>query len=284
MARRSSDISLLLLILILFSASIGFLHGSKMGPQEADIPERSEVLSVEDALDTMQTVLLSGNMDQAAQLLIRPTTPQEALDVVLQGKAVIPLSDMQQILLLIAAIAYQTEEEQDMRYFDKLAKLFPDEPIFIYAYDRYAPFLQEITQWAEKNKKMSLLQNWKMSSFLAAIEANNEPLLRWLYAHNVRPSAKEATTLLDQVVAGNKDVSFVPLLVRQLKANPDYSADGKMSVLMKAAANGNYRMVRALVEVGADSDLILDNQTGSAIQVAYENGYPLIERFLRQQK
>ena len=51
---------------------------------------------------------------------------------------------------------------------------------------------------------------------------------------------------------------------------------------MQATKNNNKQMVKALLEVNADPDIVLDPQVGSAIQIALENGFVEIEQLLRQ--
>ncbi len=143
-------------------------------------------------------------------------------------------------------------------------------------------FIPAIVSWAHAENKPHILNNWKNKSIAYAIELNDEPLLSQLYTNGIRPLQEEVSHLLYKLVGENKDVAFVPFLVQRLEADPNYSPDKKMTVLMQAVKNGNKQMVKALLEQDADPNLILDSQIGSAIQIAFENGFVEIERLLRQ--
>ena len=284
MPRRSSDMSLLLFVLILFSASIGFLHGIKtpsasLGSSASN--RESEKLTLDDSLDEMQMLLTSSNMEDAGKMLIRPMMHEDVALTILENVRFSP-TDEQKIALLISAISNQEQAEKRTKLIGYLLQFFPNSPIFAYDLHQPAAFIPAIVSWAQAENKPHILNNWKNKSIAYAIELNDEPLLSRLYTSGIRPLQEEVSHLLYKVVEDNKNVAFVPFLVQRLEADPNYSPDKKMTVLMQATKNNNEQMVKALLELNADPNLILDSQIGNAIQIAFENGFVEIERLLRQ--
>ncbi len=284
MSRRSSDMSLLLFILILFSASIGFLHGIKTPSASLDSGasnEESEKLILDDSRDMIQALLDSNNMEEAGKMLVSPLMHDDLALNILENVR-FSLTDEQKIRLLIAAISNQEQSEKRTKLIGYLLLFFPNSPIFAYDLHQPTAFIPAIASWAQAEGKPHVLNNWKNRSIAYAIELNDEPLLSRLYASGIRPAQEKVSHLLYKVVEDNKDVAFVPFLVQRLEADPNYSPDKKMTVLMQATKNNNKQMVKALLEVNADPDIVLDPQVGSAIQIALENGFVEIEQLLRQ--
>lgn len=286
MPRKSSDISLLLFILILFSASIGFLHGFKTtaGDAQVIIEDKNQPLGLQDALDLIEPLLFSENMDLAALTLVNYnlTVAKNVLEAILENKSVV-LPDPLKINLLISAIAHSPSDEKRLPFFDFLQDYFPDEPIFYYVSEKTTGFFPAALHWAKRNENNGqLVKQWQKRSMDIAVGESDPAFLAFLYGNGLRTSTNHASQLLDQVTLEQKNVSFVPFLIRQLSAEANFSSDGKKTVLMKAVANNNLPMVRALLEEGASPTKVLDSTVGNAIQIAFEKGFVKIEELLRR--
>ena len=283
MKRKASDISLLLTILVLFSASIGLLHGFKFTLVAAEATPASRIgLGLQDAFDANTLLLQSDNMDKVAKTLQQydANTRQRILDdLLLDGKEL--LSDAQKIKLLIGCAKYSQDDQPTRdRYFDLLAEHFSDKPVLAYFVDEYVGIIPVLKRWAKQKRKKELFARWKGKSLVHIVEMNDPSLLEQLYIHDIRFTPKEASLLLDSVVSLQKDPAFVPLLIEKFHADPNFSSDGKRTVLMKAVSANNSGLVRVLANRGADAHRVLDSDVGSANQIAQENKLDEIIRIL----
>ena len=287
MKKKYSDIVLLVVVFALFGASIGILHGrKKIGDSVARSGDSDRViLSLQDSIDYLQPFLIAGNMDNVASTLHQFSEPVlfEALEAII-GNRTIFLTDEQKVKLLVSAILYDPSPAKRKTMLSLLIDRFKGLPVFAYAAYRYKDVFPLIKAAARKMGVRSVVADWKQRSIDQAIKNDDVDLLTELYTNDIRPTSKEASRLLHDVVVGNKNVAFVPLLVRQLGAQANYSSDGKRTLLIEAVQKGNSGMVQALLDVGSDAKRILNPAIGSARQVAYERGYALIEQILREHK
>ncbi len=275
---KRADIGLLVMISILFGASVGILHGRKKN--KIEVTADGEVtLSTQDALDLMQPLLMAGSLDIAAQSMQQFSEPVviDALMALINNQGV-SLTDQEKVALIIGLAHYNPKIQSSL--FTLLKKQFPYQPIFLIgAQHQYGDAIPPLLVWAKDYSR--ILAGWIYSSLHGAVEINNPDLIDQLYAQGLRLDSSLASKLLYAVVHGNKDVAFVPFFVRRFGANVDYSPDGKHSLLMDAVGNRNESMARALLEEGANPSLILDDEVGSAAQIAYDRGYAAIEQLIR---
>ncbi len=280
MRQEKSDISLLLIILVLFSASIGLLHGFKFTMLSASSDETHISLSRQDILDILFMQLRSDNMEKAAEALQQ--FDQSAQSQVLQSILSDPaLSDEQKIVFLAASAATIDDASRKAELFDALYTQFASMPVFALIVDRYPQLIKLIQRWSAKDQK-DAFDTWKNGSIAYVLQHDNVPLLTKLYANGIRLTPTEASVVLDRVVTERRDAGFVPLLVRTFGADVSYSPDGKRTLLIQAVDTNNPEMVRALRDEGASPRLVLDQAVGSAISVAHDNGFHEIEIILEE--
>ncbi len=270
MKRNESDISLLLTVLILLSASIGLLHGLKFTSVGAEDKSGSELsLSPQDGMDIVQPLLDSQNYIGVARAFgqFDINTQKSLLDRLLFGDT--GSYTKEQKVKIVAAILRETKNDRMKEYsIDLLAQYFPQDPIFLYAFPEFGIFIPTIKEAMDKRGKNSLYNSWKNQSLTELIRFNRPDLLEFMYINGVRLTSKEASNMLDVIVSLEKEPAFVPLLIKQFGANPNFSSDRKRTVLMKAAQSRNKGLYKALIDLGANEGLILDSSIGSAEQIA----------------
>ncbi len=281
MKQEKSDISLLLIILVLFSASIGLLHGFKISLVSASSGEMKRPLSLQDMLDLIFPHLFSDNMKKAAEGILQfdHDSQEKVLQHILHDKGR-GLTDVQKIKLVGAFAAQQEDSARKAEMFGLLSSNFPNDPIFAFIVAEHPELIISMRKWAKKEHKKEIFNKWKHRSIIHALMQNEVPLLTDLYTNGIRLTPKEASAILDRVVVEKRDIGFVPLLIRKFGANIHYSSDGKRTALIKAVETKNPDMVRVLIDEGADPDLKLDPIVGSALQVAAQNGLVEIEGIL----
>ncbi len=285
MKRERSDISLLLIILVLFSASIGLLHGFKISLLSASSDQAERIsLSEQDAFDMVSSFLSSDDMVGMAKTLQQfdPKTQSGFLQKILKGDGIV-FTDTQKVRLLGSLAAFQDDVIKKAELFSRLSKQFPQMPLFVLLIAEQPKLIASIKKWAKKENKKEIYNEWKKLSVIEAIKMNNVALLTDLYTNGVRMAPTEASVFLDRVVMQKKDVGFVPLLIGKFGANVHYSGDGKRTALMKAVETNNPDMVRVLIDEGANPHLILDPIVGSAVQLAAEKKLKDIEKIISGQ-
>lgn len=289
MKKKSYDIALLLVVLLLFSASLGVLHGRKTGPAGSGISIADDVariiLNKEDALDYLDRLIIGGNVDTIARVLHQfdDFVLFETLDAILddQGRTLTP---EQKIQLLLAAIVHDPTREKQNIFIVKLVDGFSEYPVFYQAMSFYNAAIPPIMAWAKRTYRPKSVRRWARHSLHKVIDEGDVEGLKSLVAHGIRPTKKQASELLRRIVLESRPPEFVSILVQELGANPNYSFDKKHTVLMEAVNEKNAPMVRALLSVGARPDLILDPAVGSAKQLSFQNGDSEIDLIFSDQK
>ncbi len=282
MRREQSDISLLLMVLVLFSASIGLSHGFKISLISAS-DTKSVSLSEQDMFDVLFPQLISDNMDKAAIALQQfdSAAQLKVLQQVIKGDR-IALTDLQKIMFIGALASYAQDASQRAALFALLKKSFPDQPVLALIATQYPHIVGSLIEWAKNDRaNEKLLRKWRYASTAYAVAQDNVQLLTDLYTQGLRLEPREATIVLDKIVAGKRNVKFVPLLVRQFGAEIHRSDDGKRTALIRAVEAGNKDMVRALLAVGANPKHVQHESVGSALSIATQQGLHEIERILR---
>ncbi len=281
--KRQKNIIFLMVIFILFSASIGILHGRKKGVEVPAITEDVRlVLEQQDAIDYVQPYLLSGNIDATAAALAEFTDPLllKTVDTILHNKTIM-LTEEQKVQLLAAMLAYDKNKQKQKMIIERLVRYFADYPVFMALVPQYTKMIPLIVSALSKDKKEQLA-SWVKQTMDRVIQRNNVNLLTSLYEGGMPLDTIDASSLLYRMVAEHKKAAFVPFLVQQLKAEVNSSPDGKYTPLMKAVEENNEEMVKALLAEGADPDQIVDPQVGNARQIAFEHGYIALELILKQ--
>lgn len=283
--KRSYDISLLLVILIVFSASLGVLHGGKKTLNIHHLPPQTDTyidMTTRDALDFIDPLLLAGNMDMVAQVLhqFSPDVFEEAIDTILSDEYS-NVSKEQKLILLLAAIEHNKMRHRNTMILSKLLEYFQDMPVYYYAASNYPGVISFLIS---RKGSDHIQAYWKEKSFERAIDEGNGKVLQILYDNKIKPDHMRASKLLHRVVTGTSYVPLISFLVEKWKADPNYSADKKRTLLIEAVEENKPEMVEALLQVGANRYLVLDKSVGSAKQRAFDRGYVAIEAMLSKKK
>ncbi len=297
MEEKRSDIPLLLVVLLLFSISVGILHGRKnnkvqaklLHGQASDNEFGLSKLPAEEIVGYFQPLIFARGIGALADTM-QQFSMRTMYDVVQ-----ILLDDMQSpltredklTLLFVLALYYYDSKKVQSRLFDFILQyqdLIEGSPLLLVAVQsHYAEVIPMLLAWSQHRQVHKIFaqgaQTLITQAFNTAIDENNLEIILTLYAYGVRISSEQASVLLWQVVNANKDIGFVPFLVK-LGADVNYIADDKYTPLIRAVANNNKALVQVLLDEGADSTLFVDPEIGSARQIAIVNGYQDIEKLL----
>jgi ankyrin repeat protein len=284
MEKGRSDITLLLTVLVLFSASIGFLHGTKAIRKDTvrtythplDEVRRSQ------ALNYLRPLLIARAPSVIAQTLqgVSLARTEELVRAIIKDTAS-PLNRDEKVLLVLAlASALPHDRYAQYRLFNllrinKIKKGTP--PLIIAAHGQYAAIIPVLAGWI---RDKNIVDFSPEQALTYAVNENDIEALVTLVKYGVSLHATLATQLLTLVVQQNKDVRFVAFLIDH-KADVNY-VENKRTLLMYAVQQNNKKMVQTLLNSGAQVDIVLAPQVGSALQIAIEKGYGDIDVLLRE--
>ncbi len=276
MNKQKSTMGLLVTIACMFTVSVGLLHGRKnSNPILIDQPIE---LTAQDSIDIITPSLLSGNIPSAVSLLkeLKSDSIVGALQELMAGKG-FDLSDTHKAALIIGVLPYVHKPHQRI-LFDLLLTTMRSQPFFYiaqsYGFENAIPLLVSLS------KQVKNFNTLMIDSYIQTIEDNDVDVAQKLYSLSIRPDKQNGGNLLVYAINKNRDISFVPLFIQKLSVDPNYSPDGKKTLIMYAVEKNNEPMVRALLEVGADPDKILNNTVGSARQIAFEKNYIALEELM----
>ena len=271
-------IGLLVGVILSLGVSVGLLHGRVKANHYSASPQNDAIkLTVADLFDILDPLLMSQSFDAVATVVQKFDEPLviNALEEILKKKHS-NLSDEEKMTLLINIASYSKSSLRN-KIFSLIAQYYPMHPVFfVTVVDGKGKIIPQMVAWS-RSKNPVELDAWIAFSLEQSIVRNSLEALDSLYAQGIRPSSAKASELLYQVIHTNKDPRFVSFLVKQLNADPNFSADNKRTLLIEAVENGNEAFVRALIDAGADPEKILDEQVGTAQQIAYEKGFARIE-------
>ncbi len=293
----------MLTILVVFSVSVGILHGRKKNKTLAthiDVHNTSlqgvETLSSDEAYDYLHSLLFSGNIDRLAETMVQFhfSILAELLEKIIVGED-LPLTNEEKLSLLLAT-AMQLQGKKGVQFivFDFLLMhqdMQVNQPVLLVAArGRYADVIPVLISWLKERQKNEQYKKYK--EFLAsmvpkalqgAVDENDVTALDVMIGKKVRLEPEQATTLLWRVVVmEKKDTAFVPFLVQRGRADINFVGDGERTLLIKATEKNDSKMVRALLEEGADVGTIVAPAVGSALQIAIGEGYTQVELLLRE--
>jgi len=297
MKNEGSEGRLLLSVFVIFSVSIGILHGRKKSKTEIvqfDIINSFTGLthlSLEQAFDYLHALILSRNIPLVAQVVAQfpDKMAKNLLQKIIENKET-PLTSYEALQLLFS-LAYHFSEKKAMQFslFDLLF-MYPsiqkDEPPFlVLARSSYHDIIPEFIQWVKMQEKMvqnkEFLTRLNDRTFERAVDDNDLESLELLVTKKLRITPKQATYLLWYAIDKNKNTNFVPFFVKR-GANVNYVDLQENSLLLRAVENNNEAMTRALLEAGAIVDLIANPAIDTALQIATKHGYSSIEFLLRE--
>lgn len=272
----------LLSIMLLFAISVSMIQGKKKKLSGPGADQTS--LSVDGAINLINPLLVSKSFDAAAHALgqLDQATIMNVVQKLIADESY--LDERDQGLLLLCLVAYLDSQSLHMQLYKQLQADYSNDPIYTYGLlENIAKGVERVHKLAQKQNS-TVAKNWAQKSFSYAVEIDDPEVFGQLYSQGIRVSPEFASQLLSDVVNNQKSVAFVPFLVRTMQANPNYSSDGLKTLLIRAVELKNEPMVRALLEQGADPEKMLDEETGTASQIAYDKGYVVIEQLLKESR
>lgn len=284
---KKSDLTLVLMVILLLGASIGILYARKVLADQLAVSNKDLiVLENQDSIDYLQPYLIAGGMDGAAAALSQfaPSVQRNVLNALIGGTAA-ALTEEQKIELLGALLVHSpTKQTQDMvmpMFYINFVKI----PLFSWLMPTYEKAITAIVSYDEqvgKKRYAKQLSRWINSSAINAVTRDEPELMASLIAANIRPDKRQVNKLLAKVVTEGRSVAFIPLLIDQLAGDANYSPDRKRTLLIMAVEKNNIAVVKALLAQGADPEKVVDRGIGNARQVAFERGYAAIEQLLQK--
>lgn len=282
----------LLLAIIISCVSITLFHvhgitAENNETEQAVVTRPIESLNAEDALDYVMPLLISGHIKGAAELLTHsnPAIRNQLLSLIIeQHKA--SLSSYHKLQLLIAAAhTYGLDlatQHSIFNIIERYKNVLPYPYTLLYATEHdYQNILDSLISWIKQKGPGSFASLLFDEGLKTIINENSVHALDTLLHHHVSLTPKKANELLYDVILKQKSPQFIPLLV---KSGADIHAADSASytLLMHAVALNNLPLTKELLEEGANPNLIISPEVGSALQLAIEKHFVNVELLLRQ--
>jgi hypothetical protein len=288
MKREQSNSLFFTVIIILFIASFGLLHSRKK-ITAASLPTALssnplENVSLEQARSYINQLIIArspGLLAHALEDLSSQRVIELADRIIHETPSTLTRDDKIQFLLALAS-SYAQDKALQQNFFKLLityATIDKKEiPILVVAVQGdYVQVIPAFIAWNKQEHPELLLID---QALLHMVTHDKIELSKKFLSQGIRLTPEQADKLLTLAVQQNKNVKFVPMLINQ-GANPNQIID-KYTLLMLAVINHNKDMVYALLEAGASVNIITDNATGSALQLAIERNYSDIDQLLRK--
>ncbi len=286
MARRGqSDLFLLLIVLLGFSASMAFFM-SNIHPKQRS--ERVKVVLATDiddvtAIKQISPLLYAHAVDHVArEIFIVAQADMAAIKRLVQYAIDLtssPLNKTESAQLLVGILYYAVRQKMnsvsDVLSWTTNQDVFKDLPIlFVIAQSPYASLLADpVLQHLKENS------NACFAALKTAVANNDCEVALRLFQAGIRIDATQATMLLAQAAAHNRHTAFIKLFMDQ-NADPNAFYDERTFLIM-ATEHNNIDMVKELMAYGADPKISSENASiGTPEQIAFERGYVEIEKLL----
>lgn len=284
MKQNNSEFTLIVIIIIIFCASFGILHGKKNKLQ--NYSDENANLSSDEIINFVQPLIQSKSIDSLSTALtqFKPMTIYEVMqklcdDITLSFDA----SELVELLCKVISKLSLDEQHEDLFF-----NLFLTSPVFhrvpillLMTKAHCGHLISNIIDWLHRTDRDNVIKEWTQQLFTSAIENNDYEALKSPDLQYITVVPEQLSSLLCALVEKNKSPLFIPILVRDFHAHINYVDENKKTPLMYAVASNNIPMAKILLEMGADRNLITDPVLGNAMQIAYEHGYGELEQILR---
>ncbi len=289
MKRERSGVVMLLIMLLIFSATLGMLHG---GTQQKRTDSTGELgtLSSENALEFLTPLIESKSVDTLVDAMANiPATKARDLaeKIIKTHQAALTRDDL--LKMLFGLVLHYSAQPDQYKILDLVAQepLRKGAPLlYVAAMSDYAQGTPVLIAWMNKNAHDpyigELVGDPIFKAYAFGITQNNLDALSTMHKQAARLTSKQATDLLWKVVtAGKKNPAIAQFLVLVAGAQVDDVRQGK-TPLTQAAQHKNLGMVKALVQSGADVNKVASDAVGTALEIAIGNGATAIEIYLRE--
>ncbi len=298
MKQERSDIPILLTVLLLFSASIGLLHGGRkkkevhtkhfeMDATRKMLPEQIFKYLKPFLFSHRKVEMLSNAINNFPENLIHELASMIIYDI----RSPLTKDDKRELLFMLAC-QHSTNKALQFKLFD----LVVDSQVL----DRHTPLLLDVAKsncaavlpillaWT-KHKKIKELIKWGggrntqasliHDALYGAIAENDLHILEMLNAYGVRIEPEQASNLLVRVIYDQKNIDFIPFLIKR-GANVNIIGPDNYTLLSKAVFNNDIVAARILLESGANINATSDAE--SAMYIAKTYGLNSIEKLLQE--
>lgn len=288
--KGNPDIRLLLSLLVIFSFFVGCLHGVSFHKKN-QLHGNIRSMSMNAMLSYVHPLIISGSVEKIADFskhLSPDSAYQLAKTIVTQWNSTLSRDDLLELLFAFSTSHAGKKKQQNSLFglIPEYQSLFEDgAPLaYVAALSGYAHIIPALETWAKEyvrtNKNVpDFIKDDTRKAAQYAISKNKRSDLKNILEYSGSVRHEEYTNLLWSTIENNRDARIIPLLVHK-GANPR-SSRGSYTVLMQAVQKNNVPAVKELIKVGADVNTILDNETGSALQLALINNFVKMEQVLR---
>lgn len=271
MKRERSGVHLLLLLLLVFSVSVGWLYGDKKSvvPNQNNGRAALATLSTDDALEILLPLVVSRSAEKLIEAM-NYIPAQKAHDII---KAII---DTQQfnimrddILALIYGLEkYYAQKDEQYSLLDLIVeneKLRKGTPFLFVAAKTFPDVIPLLLAWQmdRQDRHPSFFVDSQIAALRYAVENNASQELENLIK-GLSVNSNIATFLLWRALETNTRPEIVKLLI-QAGAFVNDNKNG-WSPLMKAIDNENFELVKLLIENNANPNALYEPRVGNPLQ------------------
>ena len=287
MKQPKRDITILLTTLLIFSISVGLIHTNKKvnlktvvdtsgtvdQTQQAHqklINEPLERYNPEQIITYIYSLVQAESTKEIGMILARLDSNKikQVLDILCSKKEFNLEPD--EIASIVVHAAHELQDEQKAQeLFDYAAMtncLKNELPVLAIAGDlAYADVINALKKWMENNPGNTLMRD----TLIALVKNNNPTAIAKLLSYDFIIDKAILNEALWHAVDQAASPDFVSIF-NQYGADINYAYNNK-TLLMRAVELASQEIVRALLDAGAQSNILLDPQVGTALQFALEN-------------
>lgn len=292
------DITILLSSLLLFSSVVGIVYGGRKRDKpgldalstalDISSDQGSNKLNDISAIDIayyLNPLLISGSVEKIVETLkgLNEYKVVAVLrEVFKRNKSPLDEQDAKELIIGLARnFTLQSDQDLVLHFLLERPAFTKGEPILLVAArGRYRDAIPLLSSWIGRMTNAPQLENGIMNAYLFAINENQVEGMAELVHQKVPLTSQQATQLLREAVANRRDPRFVQLL-KSVGADVNDVKDG-VTLLIKAVRNNDTDMVRALLDGGANVNLLADDAVGTALQNAIILRHVPIELLLRE--
>lgn len=290
MKRERSGVVMLLIMLLIFSATVGMLHSTPPTQQKkTDSTGELGSVSPDVAAQLLTPLMLSESVDKLVEAMvgieINKLLPL-AKKIIEVRQAVLTQDDL--LKIIFGLVSHFSDQVDQFKLFDLIADhevLQKGAPIvYVAAVSDYSQVIPVVIAWAKERanqpKIASAVNNAVYKAYEFAVTQNNLDALAQLHKQGAVIQPQQATDLLWKAVTGRKKPAIAQFLIKSAHANVNDVRKGR-TPLIQATEHNNLDMVKALADAGADVNKLADDQVGTALQIAIGRSYTKIDEYLR---
>lgn len=292
------DITILLSSLLLFSSLVGIVYGGRRRDKpnldalktavDVTTQEATNKLNDISAIDIayyLNPLLISGSVDKIIETL-KGLNAYKVVAVLRElfkrNKSPLDEQDAKELIIGLAQhFTLQSDQDLVLHFMLERPVFTKGEPVLLVAArGKYRDAVPMISRWINRMTNAPQLEGGIMQAYLYAVAANEVEGLSQLVAQQAPISSTQATAVLREAIMNRKDPRFVTLL-KSLGADVNDVQNG-ISLLVQAVMVNDIDMVRALLDAGAQANLLADDAVGTALQNALILRHVPIELLLRE--